>query len=445
MSESGDFQERSRAFVNWLRDNGASISAKITLDDLRQQNAGRGIVAVEDLDEDEELFSVPRSTMLTTETSRNGEAVLQEVDDPWLSLIVVMALEYLDGSQSRWKPYFDVLPVSFDNLMFWSDRELRHLEGSTVVGKIGKEAADATFREQLIPVIERISKAKAADNEELLRMCHRMGSTIMAYGFDLETSSDQAKNDGEEWEEDSDAGETLPKGMVPLADMLNADADRNNAKLFYEDDKVVMKTIKPVKAGEELYNDFGSLPRADLLRRYGYLTDNYAQYDVVEIPADLIKERAGLRTQDVDERWQYAEEQGVLDDGYDVSRASSEEGQFPEELCVLLNLLALPRAEFEKVKNKDKIPKPDLTTNAKKLLRTILVYRYAAYPGNVDQMHSDVSLNDRRRKMAIVVIQGEKQVLQEAVDAISEIPSGKKRSADTLEDEAAAIRQPAKK
>ena len=120
-----------------------------------------------------------------------------------------------------------------------------------------------------------------------------MGSTIMAYAFDLEKSS-QSKNEEDGWEEDSEDGEgaALPKGMVPMADMLNADADRNNAKLFYEDDKVVMKTIKAVKAGEELYNDFGSLPRADLLRRYGYVTDNYAKYDVVEVSSDLIKEKA---------------------------------------------------------------------------------------------------------------------------------------------------------
>ena len=42
-SEEDDFQERSKAFVNWLKENGASISAKIKLDDLRQQNAGRGV------------------------------------------------------------------------------------------------------------------------------------------------------------------------------------------------------------------------------------------------------------------------------------------------------------------------------------------------------------------------------------------------------------------
>ncbi|KAK4501206.1 hypothetical protein PRZ48_007013 [Zasmidium cellare] len=444
--EDDDFQARSEAFITWLKENGASISDKIELADLRQQGAGRGVVATQDLPEDTELFSIPRTSILTTTTTTIPPTSLQDIDDPWLSLIATMVLEHLTGPASPWKPYFDILPENFDTLMFWTDDELKYLEGSAVVNKIGKEGADETFTEQVIPVIGKVIKTESLpglSNEELLALCHRMGSTIMSYAFDLESPS---KNQEDGWEADSDEegdeGEVLPKGMVPMADMLNADADRNNAKLFYEDDKVVMKTIKAVRAGEELYNDFGSLPRADLLRRYGYVTDNYAKYDVVEIPSDLIKEKVTgqLPEKELEERWEYLDEQGVLDDGYDISRSGSEDGQFPEELCVLLNALVTPKAEFDKLKKKEKLPKADLTTEAKKLLRTILVYRYAAYPEDGATIDSD----DRRHVMAMQVIQGEKEVLREAVAAVTE-SAGNKRSADTLQDEASAIRQPAKK
>lgn len=360
-----------------------------------------------------------------------------------------MVLEHLKGTTSPWKPYFDILPENFDSLMFWSEDELRYLEGSAVVNKIGKEGADQTFTEEVIPAIGQVIKTAslpALGNDELLHLCHRMGSTIMSYAFDLEKPSNRSKNAEDGWEEDSDdeEGQVLPKGMVPMADMLNADADRNNAKLFYEDDKVVMKTIKPVQAREELYNDFGSLPRADLLRRYGYVTENYAKYDVVEISSDLIQDKAKdqlkLPDKDLAERLEYLDDQEVLDDGYDISRSGSEDGQFPEELGVLLNTLATPKAEFDKLKKKEKLPKSDLTTEAKKLLRTILVYRYAMYPEDRSNLDSD----DRRHAMAMQVIRGEQEVLRDAVTATTD-STGNKRSADTLEDEAAAIRQPAKK
>lgn len=41
--EDDDFQARSEAFITWLKQNGATISNKIELADLRQQGAGRGV------------------------------------------------------------------------------------------------------------------------------------------------------------------------------------------------------------------------------------------------------------------------------------------------------------------------------------------------------------------------------------------------------------------
>lgn len=438
-------------------------------------------MATQDLSEDEELFSIPRASILTNETTDLPANLRKELDHPWLSLILVMVHEYLKGTKSSWYPYFNLLPETFDSLMFWSDEELLSLKGSAVVDKIGKESADSTFTEQLIPLIAQhanIFQTAGRSNDELLSLCHRMGSTIMAYAFDLEkpetSHPPNHKQNDEEWEEDSEESAiSLPKGMIPLADMLNANADHNNAKLFYQDDKVVMKTLHAVRAGEELFNDFGPLPRSDLLRRYGYVTAQYAKYDVVEISEELIREQAiaiavggGVQQEeeekkkkkDLEDKWTYAEEQGITDDAYDIARANcsadggeaGQQQQFPEELCILLNLLVLPSAEFEKLKKRDKLPKAELTSDAKKLLRAILVHRYADYPVEM-LVPSSMGAGGRtpRFAMAEQVIMGEKQVLEEAVAAVSEENGSndnkRKRSAETLEDEANAIRQPAKK
>lgn len=55
-----------------------------------------------------------------------------------------------------------------------------------------------------------------------------------------------------------------------------------------------MKATKPIQTDEEVFNDYGELPRADLLRRYGYITDNYADYDVVDLPFQTIFQAAGF-------------------------------------------------------------------------------------------------------------------------------------------------------
>lgn len=55
-----------------------------------------------------------------------------------------------------------------------------------------------------------------------------------------------------------------------------------------------MKSIKPIVAGEQIFNDYGEIPRADLLRRYGYVTDNYTPYDVVEVSLEKLCASMGL-------------------------------------------------------------------------------------------------------------------------------------------------------
>lgn len=407
-------------------------------------------VARENIPEDETLFSIPRSTILTTETSSIPKAISAELTDPWLSLILTMLYEHQQAQASKWAPYFDVLPTTFDSLMFWSEAELKDLQGSAVVNKIGKASADATFEEQILPIVYQNVQAFNAQNlsnDQLLALCHRMGSTIMSYAFDLEQAGAD-ENEQEEWEADSDDGNAmLPKGMVPLADMLNANADLNNAKLFHEDDALVMRSIAPIPAGEQIYNDYGFLPRADLLRRYGYVTEEYAKYDVVELSDELIsqtaKEQQRLTDEDLSARLAYMEEQGVLDSGYDVARASSEEGAFPEELCILLNTLTTPAAEFEKMQKKDKLPKTDLSTASSELLYTILIRRRAEYGSTgLDSLRAQLtdSSISRRKAMALQVVIGESEILNEAAEAVQATLGGnKKRRADTFEEEAQEV------
>ena len=369
-----------------------------------------------------------------------------------------MLFEHQQAKDSKWAPYFDVLPTEFDTPMFWSEDELKDLKGSAMANKIGKASADATFEEQILPLVYQNVQAFNAQNlsnDQLLALCHRMGSTIMSYAFDLESAAAAAKSEEDGWEEDSDdgAGPAMPKGMVPLADMLNANADLNNAKLFYEDDVVVMRSIKPIASGEQIYNDYGSLPRADVLRRYGYVTEEYAKYDVVELSDELIsqtaKEKLGLSEEDLNTRLAYLDEQGVVDSGYDVARASSEEGPFPEELCILLNTLTTAAPEFEKMQKKDKLPKLELSSASSELLYTILVRRKAEYGStSVDDLRAQLADSNipKRRAMALQVVIGEQEILIEAAAKVQETLGGnkKRRAEDTFEEEAEEAMKKAK-
>lgn len=65
-----------------------------------------------------------------------------------------MVLIYETRPSSPWRPYIDVLPASFNTLMYWTNDELSELQASAVVAKIGKQDADELFRDKLWPIVK---------------------------------------------------------------------------------------------------------------------------------------------------------------------------------------------------------------------------------------------------------------------------------------------------
>ncbi|GAB1206917.1 hypothetical protein APSETT445_005620 [Aspergillus pseudonomiae] len=415
--------------------------------------AGRGVVAQSDIAEGEELFTIPREHVLSTQNSNLKDLLSQDVEElgPWLSLMLVMIYEYLLGDKSAWASYFRVLPRKFDSLMFWSPSELQELQGSAIVDRIGKEGAEESILEMIAPIVRAnpslfppvdglASYDGDAGTQALLNLAHMMGSLIMAYAFDIEKLEDEDNEGDDESGYVTDDEEQLSKGMVPLADLLNADADQNNAlihmkaRLFQEDSGLVMKAIKPISAGAEIFNDYGEIPRADLLRRYGYVTDNYAPYDVVELPLELICQAAGLENADIENQpaLQFLEGLEVLDDGYDIPRPLDDDlaGVLPEELVMLAKTLCMSSDELKQQISKNKPPKPSLGHKEVTLLSKAVQSKGAQYTTTpaqdkellvqLNQLEATAPLEDsaRRQKMAIQVRIGEKEILQALSDML---------------------------
>ncbi|PYH88546.1 SET domain-containing protein [Aspergillus ellipticus CBS 707.79] len=438
------FQRQSDGFLTWLAGKpGVRINPKIQIADLRSHAAGRGVVARSDLDDGEELFTIPRAHVLSVQNSHLKGRLPQDLEalGPWLSLIVVMIYEYLQGEHSAWAPYFRVLPSNFDTLMFWSPAELQELQGSAIVEKIGKQGADESILEMVAPIVRAnpalfpavngvASYEGEAGTQTLLILAHTMGSLIMAYAFDIEKPEDEeGGRDGEDGYLTDEEEEQSSKGMVPLADLLNADADRNNARLFQEEESLVMKAIKPIRAGEEIFNDYGEIPRADLLRRYGYVTDNYAPFDVIELSLGQICQAAGLSSADIESQppLVFLEELELLDDGYAIPRPSAGDSLadiLPDELLLLLKTLSLPADQLEKQRSKNKPPKPSLGETEAIILAGALQLNQAQYATPIahdqellsqlrqSEAFGPMEASARRKKMAIQVRVGEKEILQ---------------------------------
>ena len=187
-------------------------------------------------------------------------------------------------ADSLWKPYLDILPATFDSLMHWTEDEKLMLQGSTVLGKIGKEQAVQDYTEIILPLVERRSDIFGDSAKYTIELYNRMGSAVLSRSFHVEayetesdddeaetsaqdvsmTSATSAPADGESGaagpEGDDDIGssdddeddDASVVAMVPWADMLNARPDLNNARLFYEKDSLSMSTTKLIRQGEQI-------------------------------------------------------------------------------------------------------------------------------------------------------------------------------------------------
>lgn len=190
-------------------------------------------VASERIEIDEVLFVIPRSAVLNVENSKLAQLCpnIPAADDgQWHVLILAIMLELSLGKSSRWKPYLDILPTKFDTLMYWSADEQKELDGCDILQRIGKDEAEAMFRKKVLNFVRSNRELfSVGDLDEIqleryvINRAHWTASAVMAYAFDLDprvrSSSVASEVEG---------NQELPKGMVPMADMLNADGDRNN-------------------------------------------------------------------------------------------------------------------------------------------------------------------------------------------------------------------------
>ncbi|KAH9892722.1 SET domain-containing protein [Cubamyces lactineus] len=459
-------------FVSWfLSQHGTLDTEKVGIVDF--PGHGRGAVALQDIPEDYTLFTIPRDLTLSMRTSSlpnlMGKSWKEHgLHEGWAGLILCMMWEESRGPESKWSGYLDVLPNKFDTPMFWGEEDIQELQGTAVVDKIGRDEAERDYHDKVMPAIKSrpdLFPEDKIDTHFSLERYHIMGSRILSRSFHVEQwkgehSEEQEDEDEpgnssamdidpqeeapvgdagapepeeagdgveevqveeEEDDEDEDREDPADVAMVPMADMLNARFESENAKLFYEERVLRMVSTKPIKAGEQIWNTYGDPPNSDLLRRYGHvdlvplrppLSGVGNPGDVVEVRADLVVSVAASKVKyDLQERVDWWLEEA--DDDVFVLRTDCE---LPEELISFARLLILPKDEWEKTAKKSKLPKPKLDKDVLAIAVDVLQNRLKDYPTTMEENEKllapdaveQLSLNKRH---AVVVRLGEKRIL----------------------------------
>ncbi|KAF9097387.1 hypothetical protein BGX29_008096 [Mortierella sp. GBA35] len=417
-----EFDQVNTAFLAWLEANGATVSKSIALQDYSAEGAGRGVVAVADINKDEELFSIPRPLLLSPETSELAQKLDLTTLEGWNPLMMCMIYEYGRGTESLWKPYFDILPAEFSTPMFWSVEELKELAGTGVIDKIGREEAEAIFKEKLWPQISAHPELFPTDMQDeagFLKVFHRMGSLIMAYAFHDTLPDKDEDEDMDSDDEDEEEEEKVNVSMVPMADMLNHKTGHNNARLFHEKDCLRMVAIKPIKNGQQIYNTYGELCNADLLRKYGFV-DVPNPHNIAEISGEsVVAKCTDANDNGKDEKVEWLLEQDGLEDFFILEAG----GEIPEELVGCAKILMMPIEEFKTtVVEGKKLPNTKLTIEVQKVLRELLEAKLAQYPSSAKEdrtlLKQPIGTSLERTRNAAVVRSGEREIVQSVLDQI---------------------------
>ncbi|CAJ0647457.1 3085_t:CDS:10 [Entrophospora sp. SA101] len=399
MCEKTSFELINESFVDWFCANGGIISPKIAFKDYSNENAGRGMMAVEEIGSDEVLFEIPRSILLSPKTSLlKNEVSTEEYKklykiNHWFPLILCMMYES-QKENSLWKPYFDILPKQFETPMFWTEEELTELQGTGVIDKIGKADSEKGFYEHLLPIIQSKPNVFKPDVHNI-NLFHQIGSLIMSNAFN---------------EENGNGGDNkISIVMIPMADMLNHKTGYNNARLYqHKGSSLQMIAIKKIKKGEQIFNTYGDLCNADLLRKYGFVDDDNI-HNIVEINGQLVIDILSNDDDKIKEKkidWLLKED--ILDDVFILDKSAK--------------IMTMDKSQFIMLKkHKKSLPNNQITTDIQQSLIKLLQKQMSIYKTSIKE---DEEILIERKSIshklvcAIVVRLGEKRILQNALDKL---------------------------
>jgi SET domain-containing protein 6 len=158
------------------------------------------------------------------------------------------------SSGVNWAAYFALMPTleSFDTLMFWNEVQLKGLEGSSVLDKIGREEVEEEYTSNVLPFILAHPGVFGSVEGYGMERFHWCGSLVLSRSFHVESGEDESEDEEEE-EEDEETEDVGDVAMVPMADLLNAMSGKDNVRTCIDE-------IEGILTGIEDRQDCSTLP-----------------------------------------------------------------------------------------------------------------------------------------------------------------------------------------
>ncbi|OQS00279.1 hypothetical protein THRCLA_06065 [Thraustotheca clavata] len=247
----------------------------------KSQGGDRGVYISEEIKAHTPILSIPFSSLLNlyciAESPLREIPHLHEREDDCLAWFLIY--ETFLNPKSKWDRHIAVLPKTFHNILYFSQKEIEELQGSNVyyVALQLQQQVTSDFEELKVNILPETLRSLVGD--------HSADAVLEAYT--IENYKWALSVIWSRFVSVATSSDTMVKCMVPVFDMFNHNPTAQMAHGFNpRSNCFVLQSHQYWEAGSQVFINYGALPNHKLLTLYGFvLPEN--PYDCVELWAPM--------------------------------------------------------------------------------------------------------------------------------------------------------------
>lgn len=241
----------------------------------------RGVFCKSTLAPNTVCMAVPRKCLITVEMGQAtsiGQQILNadlDLDAPKHIFLMIFILQDRRNPNSFFKPYYDVLPKKLSMPIFWSEEDLKYLEGSYLLHQIADriDAIEEDYK-AICEVCPQLGEIATLEEFKWARMC------VCSRNFGLQIDGSRTS------------------AMVPHADMLNHYRPRET-KWTFDDERqaFTITTLQTIQARSEIFDSYGQKCNHRFLLNYGFAVEQNVETDGFcpnEVPLEVTLSEADI-------------------------------------------------------------------------------------------------------------------------------------------------------
>lgn len=314
-----DYKTALIELLKWLRKKGAKIDGSVPeLEEPRKANSnkppkyksilsiapansieGNGVFVTKDLPNEEILIEVPRSLFMTTESIEDSIILKDMLKDDMIADIgsIQLAIKLIYErykDKSEWDAYIRALPRTYHTVYYWQLSDIERIKGTPIfrdVLKIMTVTVRAYYEAYLAVFVHEMMRKSLFTYDTFIWALSAVYSrqnmvpsleTINSPQYQAAIATIKAQ------QADAAAGKTseaepkeqpslpAPKSvlaLIPGFDMFNHEPGPATSDFVFEGNHLVLKSMKPLKAGDQAYMNYGDRPNSELLLQQGFVPD----------------------------------------------------------------------------------------------------------------------------------------------------------------------------